>query len=193
MLFLARNIILVYSLLFVIGALTITKGTLFYLYFLELLPERKRIKYHTASGIIGLAVNITTIVFFYYVSNWLLCFPLLILASVMHSFFLCICPESPKYLYSKRKYKECHEAIALIGRMNGVNSWDHKFAAEVNSDLDNEEYELSIFTALKDSMYRKNLVIMTINWIVCSLSFYIVGFYLNDFPGSIFINGSIMV
>ena len=34
---------------------------------------------------------------------------------------------------------------------------------------------------------------MTFNWIVCSLSFYIVGFYLSDFPGSLYVNAGVMI
>lgn len=193
-LYLAKNIILVYSLLFLTGALTIAKGTLFYLYFLELLPERKKIKYHTVSGLIGLLIGISTMWFFYYIENGLLWFPILIAVTLLHSVWIWVWPESPRFLYSQGRFDELHRVIAYIAKINGVHEWNYRFTAEIDENHEDfNSQEVSLLTALKDSRYRNNLMIMTVNWIVCSLSFYIVNFYTGEFPGNMYINAGVMV
>ena len=156
-LYLANNIILVYILLFWIGTLNITKGTLFYLYFLELIPERKRIKYHTISNIMGLLIGIATMMFFYFIDDGLLCFPILIAISILHSYFLYVWPESPKFLYSRYKFEEAHKAIEYIGKVNGVNQYNFIFASEIGyfSDFEDDLNDITLIVALKDELYRK--------------------------------------
>lgn len=47
--------------------------------------------------------------------------------------------------------------------------------------------------ALRDTTYLRNLLIMCLNWGVCSLSNYIISYYVGGFPGNIFLNSMIMV
>jgi hypothetical protein len=38
-----------------------------------------------------------------------------------------VLPESPKYLYSKQKFKEAKEALEIIAKMNGIKNYSSLF------------------------------------------------------------------
>lgn len=55
-----------------------------------------------------------------------------------------------------------------------------------------ENRTIGFYEAIQDNVYRNNLIIMTINWSSTSLGYYVIGFFLEDFSGSIYINALLM-
>lgn len=194
-LYFVHNLILVYALLVLNGALSLTKGTLLYIYFLEFVPESKRLKYHSISGVIAMLSGFGSILFFMFVTQGLRIIFVLVTISVIHLFWIMAWPESPKFLYSKRKFGEVHNALKFIARINKAPAWNQKFAIETEeyAEVENKESSISMRDALRDPIYRSNLMIMVVNWIVWSLSFHIISYYVASFPGSTFINGSLLI
>jgi MFS family permease len=192
LLFFASNLYLIYGLIMIAGWLGIARGSLFYLYMLEMVPNAKRARYHcylmTAESIGGML----TAGLFYMFKNAKLAFLVLLGWYVVHFFFLIRVPESPKFLYAKKKWKQTHESLAKIAEVNGLAVYKLKFKDEAENILERESNDISMLQALKDKIFLSNIWIMAFNWAVCSLSFYIIGYYVGRFPGNIFMNGFIM-
>ena len=123
----------------------------------------------------------------------------MLVASLFHLVFTWAMPESPEFLMAKHRYSEVHKTMEYISYLNGCpeGTWDHKFAAEVSSnDVINtqpQQQEVTLWGAFKDKIFRTNLLVMSLNWTVASLSFYIVGFYIGSFPGDIYTNAFIVI
>ena len=195
-LYFAHNIILVYFLLLLVGALHLTKGTLLYIHYLEFIPNSQMLKYHSLACVIQISFGFVGIVFFMLVTDGLRYMFVVTAISIIHSFWIFAWPESPRFLYSKRKFEEVHKALAFIARINRAQPWHQKFAIESDehSDVDSDAAPtINMVDAFKDNTYRSNLIIMAINWIVWSLSFHVIGYYIGEFPGSTFVNASIIV
>jgi hypothetical protein len=110
-------------------------------------------------------------------------------ACIAHLAVIYKVPESPKFLYVNKRWDELHNALLQISKSNNSLHWNLKFKEEIDHVEVNEDHQsLSLLVALKDRIYMKNLCIMVMNWTVCSLSFYVMGYYINDFPGNLFIN-----
>lgn len=52
--------------------------------------------------------------------------------------------------------------------------------------------KVGFFDAFKNHTYRRNLIILAINWSACNLSYHIIGFFMEDFHGEIYINMFVM-
>lgn len=192
----SNEIIYIYIMLTIIGAVSIAKFSTGYIYMLELIPESSHLYYHCLVNISGILFSISIIPFFMYVSKGLSVFYIFMAASVLNMITIYIVPESPKYYYSQGMYEEAHEALRYIAKVNRAEPWETKFAIEDpqrNSDtLSKNDMHIGFVKALKNKTFLRNLLIMVLNWCACSLGYYIIGFFLNDFPGSSYINMFIM-
>lgn len=101
---------------------------------------------------------------------------LLILVTI---FYFTYIPESPKWLYTWKRYIEAKQVLAYVASFNWVPSDEVdkikvlEFDAEEHSDLMNEHHSNIPYT-MPDSTYYWNLVIMSIMWTAASFSFYLV-------------------
>lgn len=95
-------------------------------------------------------------------------------------------------MYSKQRWKEAQDSLQDIAKVNKADKLDYRFYAEVDSSSAIHNSSPSMVEAFKDKIYRNNLCIMALNWAVCSLSFYIIGYYVGSFPGSLFLNAIVM-
>ena len=197
-LYFANSKELVYVLLVPTGALYIARFILLYIYMLELMPENLIIFYHIISSILGTLLECGFLVYFIFVDDGLKIFFVIIAASLVHMIWHYYWPESPKFLYSQRRFDELHESLSYIAEVNKAEPWNKKFTIECTTEYsesgsDLTSTEISMIDAIKDSIYRSNLIIMAFNWCVCSLSFYVINFYISDFPGSTFVNWFILI
>lgn len=124
-------------------------------------------------------------------------------------------PESPRYLYSMKRWKELHTSLSFIAKVNGKNSEFQKTNAEPDvdkpiqftkserietksqesQDFDEisqsngkEVEEFSIMTALKEKRTLVNLITIICLFSFVSFSYYMIAFYLKYIGGNIFIN-----
>lgn len=171
-----------------IGIFSLAKGSLTYMHMLELVPSHLRGNLHTISQVVTSSICIISILFFYFVPNAKLFLPLMGTLCFLHLIPVIRVPESPRFLYIQERWEELHEAFDTIAYSNGVATPKLKFRKELYEDETEPLKVISMMEALKDYTYFKNLFIMTLNWSVCSLSFYVISYYANDFPGSMFIN-----
>lgn len=78
-------------------------------------------------------------------------------------------PESPNFLYTQKRYDELREALSTIAYSNGAVFKEIKFLQELYEEEGPTPEVISMLDALKDPVYLKNLIIMTLNWSVCSV------------------------
>ena len=184
---------LIYLLLIISGMFIISKGALGYVYMLELIPESKCGNFHSIWSLINSSFGIFWIVLFYFLKDLRIFFLIISALCIIHLMIIIKAPESPKFLYSKKRWSDLHDALYEISKFNNSTEWKHKFKAEINNFDEPSTNTISIVDALRDTVYRKNLFIMVINWIVWSSCFHLINFYVGKFPGSIYLNGIIIV
>jgi MFS family permease len=182
-LFFVNNLYVIYTLLFIAGVLGITRGSLFYLYMLEMLPQSKRESFHTFIMVSEAAGGIAAILLMYAFQSISIAFIVFFSVILFHFFLVIRCPESPKFLHSKHRYEEAHESLKYIASANGIEKYNLEFYQEGRLE---ESHEPSI--GLKEKVFLQNLLVMALNWAVCSLCFYIISYYAGHFPGSLYIN-----
>jgi MFS family permease len=84
----ANSLVFVYTLLFISGVLGIARGSLFYMYMLELIPAEKRSTFHGILMSIESIGGILTSVLFYYVQDARVAFLIMFGVTVFHFNFL---------------------------------------------------------------------------------------------------------
>ena len=183
---------LIYTFLVISGMFIISKGALGYVYMLELLPENKCGNYHSICFLINSIFGIFWIILFYFLKDLRVFFLIISALLILHLIVVIKAPESPKFLYSKQRWNDLHEALLEISKFNKSPEWKHKFKIELNRFEEPSTDTISMIEALKDSVYRKNLCIMSINWIVWSSCVHLINFYVGKFPGNIYLNGAII-
>ncbi|CAI2365215.1 unnamed protein product [Moneuplotes crassus] len=187
-LYFVDNLVLAYLLVIPIGMFGLAKGALTYLQMLELVPSRLNSVLHTFGGLVASLFTFSATAFFYFVPNARLFLIILGIMCLIHLIPVIKAPESPKFLYTQKRWNELREAINSIAYTNGVKMKEIKFTSELCYDEQEETEVISMREAIKDKVYFKNLLIMTLNWSVCSVCFYVISYYSNDFPGSMFVN-----
>ena len=122
---------------------------------------------------------------------------------------LLFAPESPRYLYAKKDWKNLRKVIRIIAKVNGSNM-SHSYAIdeevkfftnskkqterkaieeqETDIDMSTGQSEFSVITALKDSTILTNFIVVLICFSVVSFNYYMISFYLKYVGGNIFIN-----
>ena len=119
--------------------------------------------------------------------------------SALTAVLLIFIPESPSYHHFKWNYKTSHEIFWWIRKCNWVkwdippNLWFHEEDKIINKIGDPDEKESrSIITLIKNWRSLLNLSSMSVNWIVISFSWYIMGFYVHYFHGNMYLNGILL-
>jgi len=82
-------------------------------------------------NVIDGSVTIFVAVYFRFISkNWLWWEVFGLTLTVFSTICLFLLPESPKYLWSAKKYKEARESLAYIAKINKKTSYTKKFKFE---------------------------------------------------------------
>ena len=113
--------------------MSVGRGTVGYLYTLELVPLSYQPAIGTSLQFFSSSVTVLATIYFYFISKywvWLQLFGwTLNLITIVGVIFM---PESPKFLLTMKKYDECRKAMTIIGRFNGnKNDFDGKFDQEI--------------------------------------------------------------
>mmetsp|Transcript_22066 Transcript_22066/g.19632 ORF Transcript_22066/g.19632 Transcript_22066/m.19632 type:complete len:159 (-) Transcript_22066:612-1088(-) len=154
-----NHVIILYMVIVPVGIFSLSKGSLVYLHMLELAPQRLRGTLHTLSSISAGVFGIIAIGFFYLVPDSKLFLSVMGVFCFLHLIPVIRCPESPRFLFTQKRWNELHEALEIIAYSNNTKlETEIKFRGEivdVNEDEPNEI--ISMMTALSDKIYFKNL------------------------------------
>jgi len=113
---------------------------------------------------------------------------------------LLILPESPSWLFEKKRYTECHQSLAYIfeGQDLTEEQKNQLESLKVYKDKGNEastekkEREASVWQQLtSDEVIFRNMCAMTIVWLSASFCYYLISYQLKYLKGDIYINGMV--
>ena len=125
----------------------------------------------------------------YLYSNALVALFITTIISLIQLWFVLLWPESPKFLYSANRKKEANDSLKYIAKINSAKFKEIEIDEDVNnSNSANKNSSISLLEALKDRLYRKNILVMASVYWVSFMSYYVVGYYVGSFPGNLFIN-----
>lgn len=118
-LILSQNIFLTIALFFLLGLSTPGKSNIAYVYLLELVPTNWQTYVGTALLFADGSTMILLTIYFRFINKDWLGFQIFGIAATTMAFFaLLLVPESPKYLYSYKKYERARTALSKIARFN---------------------------------------------------------------------------
>ena len=108
-------------------------------------------------------------------------------------------PESPRYLYSKRRYDELRQCFQMIGRMNKVD--DNKMIDNMVDALEQHKHSISehkqgcfhdIMILYNSPQHFRSLLGVLGLWMYSAFNYYLIGYYVKYFPGDVFDNFMMM-
>lgn len=120
-LILSKNIVLTTALFGLLGLCTPGKSNIAYIYVMEIVPKKMTTPVGTVLLIADGSTMIFLTIYFRYISkNWLYFQIFCISLSSVAFLIALVCPESPKYLFSYKKYKESRVSLNTIAKYNKV-------------------------------------------------------------------------
>lgn len=114
--------------------------------------------------------------------------------------FALFCPESPKFLFEKKRFEQLSQCLAIIARTNGRGEAEisdikllvQKMASNSSAAKPIDSYKETApngFSVLvKDRGIRNNLIASTLLASAMGFSFYLITFYIKYFKGNVFLN-----
>ena len=104
-------------------------------------------------------------------------------------------PESPKFLYSKRRFDELEHSLEDIKRWNRIGD-----DVSVKTIMDELKEAKSLVTDKKSTFikdlkilysshqHKRSLYAVCALWIYSAFNYYLIGYYVKYFPGDVFVN-----
>ncbi|CAI2383724.1 unnamed protein product [Moneuplotes crassus] len=220
--FYSTNIYANYVILF-FGGMLYSKNYLAYIYCVEITPEKHRIFFGCILLTLEAILPRTSAVLYLYFAD-----PegrdlnkFHILATVFSLLSLALCmliPESPKYLYEKKRWKELREVISSIANFNNVKM-DETYlikeeekgksdtqrlltespveSAQLNLEASQKQKiqskeaqgnEFSVINELKNARTLINFICVASLFCIGSFTYQLLGFYLKYAGGDIYVN-----
>ncbi|XP_012543888.2 organic cation transporter protein [Bombyx mori] len=129
--------------------------------------------------------------FGYYIRDYMYYQLAISVVNVFLLIYICVLPESPRWLLAVNK---TFEAITLIERIAKTNNMDiEDISTKIELfQLEHKPKKSSVLELFRSPNLRKNILIMSFNWLVSSYCFYGVTFYISHLTGDIFINVAAM-
>jgi hypothetical protein len=84
----------------------------------------------------GLIYIYITVYYYYFSKDWIWTLLYAIFLNTLACFFLLWVPESPKYLYSQQRFKECYHVLKRMKEFNTGNGSSSVFTALVGGGAD---------------------------------------------------------
>lgn len=105
-------------------------------------------------------------------------------------------PESPKWMYTWKRFEEAKEVLKKVAIYNAVD--EDKIESEIekckfiDEDAEEDPENKSVATSLSQKMetgtYIKNLIVNTILWSTLSFTFYVLSFMTKYYEGGLYLN-----
>lgn len=137
-LILSKDLALTTGLYFFLGLCNEAKIGVNWVYLLEFTPTRYQAYIGTSLNIVDGMTLFYLAVYFRYISKYWLYYEIFGLCNgVIGTLAILILPESPYYLYGKKRYYEAKKNLEFIARFNRVKNYETNF--RFDTELSNEE------------------------------------------------------
>jgi MFS family permease len=189
--FVTNSLILTYLALFIFGIFVSVRVLVSYLYAMELVPQKKKKFWNLIAALTDAVVMISVAGYFYIIKYGESTIVFYLIFSIISLIFVYRAPESPQFLYTKKRWEELHSSFSKISRINNKEWSGFKFDRE---ELRMHEFNIksSCSSMISDRKTFKNLMIMIINWSSCSFSYYLLSYYTKYFKGTIYSNTALL-
>jgi MFS transporter, OCT family, solute carrier family 22 (organic cation transporter), member 4/5 len=189
--FVTNSLILTYLALFIFGIFVSVRVLVSYLYAMELVPQKKKKFWNLIAALTDAVVMISVAGYFYIIKYGESTIVFYLVFSIISLIFVYRAPESPQFLYTKKRWEELHSSFSKISRINNKEWSGFKFDRE---ELRMHEFNIksSCSSMISDRKTFKNLMIMIINWSSCSFSYYLLSYYTKYFKGTIYSNTALL-
>jgi MFS transporter, OCT family, solute carrier family 22 (organic cation transporter), member 4/5 len=192
-----RNLSVVLFSMFFLGVLNSMHSTIPYILLSEYLGKDYRDNYLTLMFIFESFSGIFTTLFFFYIQNWVIFFIFNLFYGIIFVIFSFLLFESPRFLYSNKKYSEAREVLKRISKINTGKEIIIRFEKEdmLNNDIEyptisKEEITLKyIFTHNK---YKKYIVILPLIWFLDAFAFFAINFMIKYIKENIYLLNTIV-
>ncbi|KAJ8723268.1 hypothetical protein PYW08_003180 [Mythimna loreyi] len=111
------------------------------------------------------------------------------LSNVLLLLYICILPETPRWLLVMNKTEQ---AVVLMEQVAKINKLPTE---EIRQKVESYQFEHrhvkpnnTVLDLFRTPNLRKNIIIMSFAWLVCSYCFYGVTYYISHLTGDVFIN-----
>ncbi|CAH0399853.1 unnamed protein product [Chilo suppressalis] len=104
--------------------------------------------------------------------------------------YLCLLPETPRWLIAVHRTDEAVKILERVAKVNNLPTDNIKTEVEAyeRSLKGNTLKKGTIVDLVRTPNLRKNIIVMSINWLACSYFFYGVSQYVGQLSGDVFIN-----
>ncbi|XP_049872894.1 organic cation transporter protein-like, partial [Pectinophora gossypiella] len=110
------------------------------------------------------------------------------LSSIILLTYICILPESPRWLLAVNRTTEAVQLMERIAKINNLPV-EHIERAVDLYQLEHKNHSKSyVWDLFRTPNMRKNMLVMSFLWLVCSYYFYGVSYYICHLTGDLYIN-----
>jgi OCT family organic cation transporter-like MFS transporter 4/5 len=191
--------------MYIFGFFSLGRASVGYLYMQELLPTKQQTAVGTLLQVVNGSVSIIACFYFYFISKYWLWFEIFgFSTNVVVVVWLFWVPQSPKWLMSKKRYKEAKEVLKYIAMINNDGGMvKEQIEAKVEGmvlqgeredpNSNNEEKRLngSLKDLIKIRRHVINLAILALVWTASAFNYYLINFLLKSIIGNVFLNTTV--
>ncbi|XP_045449905.1 organic cation transporter protein-like [Melitaea cinxia] len=111
-------------------------------------------------------------------------------ASIIQLLYICLLPESPRWLLSKNKTFKAIEVMERIAAINSLPKSEIRRQIEIYQmeSVALRQRRQNVIDLLRNSYLRKNILVMSLSWFVSGYCHYGVSHFISRLTGNIFIN-----
>jgi len=207
--------------LFLIGVINPMHSTIPYILLSEYLSFNERDDYMTLMFVTESFSGIFCTIFFFIYQNWRVYLILNFFFGFVFVLFSCFLYESPRFLYSSKRYEEAKQVLYKIASFNGVRNKIITFEKEEkqkNEDevVDEEKQKIvednkvevkdkisitenkeknednGYSILFKNNQLRLLIIILPLLWFLDAFAFFVINFMIKYLKGGIYLNNSII-
>ena len=168
--------------------------TVGYMMMTENVPKSKTVTATTAYYIGNCQALLMALVYFRFIGkDWRVPYAFATITLIPALIHLSLIPETPKYLYGKKKFQKCRQSLQYISSLNGKKMvFDMKFKDEIISNTSANQ----TISGDNDNFYTaknvRNVTVFLIAQVGATFGYYMLNFFIKYIPGDIYANEAAM-
>lgn len=192
-----KNVWVIMVCMLFLGVLNSMHSTIPYILLSEYLGKDYRDYYLTLMFIFESFSGIFTTLFFFFIQNWVIFFIFNLIYGIIFVIFSFLLLESPRYLYSNKKYSEAREVLKKISKINTGKEMYLRFEKE---DILNDSiaytvissHEITLKYIFTHNRYKKYIIILPLIWLLDAFAFFAINFMIKYIKENIYLLNTIV-